>query len=510
MDGDGIGDYLIGDYTSNASGLNYSGAVWARSGATGAVIRRFDGPFENAVLGKAVAGIGDINFDGVSDIIATGWTSAAWSGTAVHVYSGADGSELYYYDGVSSNSAMGEALGAGGDINNDGVPDFVIGEHRADHGSGMTGAAYAYSGLDGSLLHQFLGPSINSVMGISVAITGDVNNDSYDDIIVGASSTRVGTWDYAGSAFVYSGLDGSLLHQVDGSSFQEGCGFSVSGVGDVNVDGFDDFLIGSHGNDVGTTNGGAVTVYSGLTGLPIYTFHGQFNEYMGRNVGRAGDVNGDGVPDILAGSFGPGPSGSWAGKAWIYSGADGALLHQITGPNAGDYMGYRVCGIGDVNEDGGAEVLIGSSRSHVGGVSDAGIVHMLGLDPHLHLSSERISNAAGAVLDIDIELPIEAAFYEYRVLMSLSGRGPANYGIEIPLTPDVFAIDSYYGIYPFTTYSNLHGFLDGNGDASASITFPADAYGFAVGRSMWLAAIASQPGFAPDFTTASVIVTMEE
>lgn len=510
LNGDGIPDYVIGSSQSDNGLIDAAGAVFAYSGKTGALIRTYQGTQVFELFGDQVADLGDINFDGIGDFVVTsGFYSPTFTGSSVQVISGADGSQLYFYDASGDYSNMGIALDSAGDVNADGVPDILIGESHADPlGTGKLGAAYVYSGLDGTPLHTFHGPAVNSGFGSSAKGAGDVNQDGYDDVVIGALNTTIGGFTFVGTAFVYSGFDGSVLHEWNGSAYLDNFGVSVSGVGDLNLDGYDDVAVGAAGNDSASPNAGAVFVYSGLTGLPLYTFQGVFQDFMGRSLDGPGDCNGDGIPDILIGSFGPGPSHDWAGRAWLYSGLDGSLLHQVTGSAAGDYMGQGISGVGDMNGDGAHEILIGAGRTHSGGVSDSGSAFLYGLNPHLFVNSDRLSNAAGSVLHISIDLPPAAAGYAYQTLMSVRGRGPTHYGINIPLTYDGYVLDSYHNTYPFSTHSGLHGILDPNGDASASITFPAGAYGFAVGRTFWLATIASPPGWAPEFSTGSVAITM--
>lgn len=508
LDGDGIGDYAIGHASAQVGALDFAGMVLVYSGATGVEITRFEGTTLFQKFGTKMAGVGDINGDGFGDLlISSPSNSPSFSGGTVEAISGADGSQLFFFDASANFTNMGSDVSAAGDVDNDGTPDLLIGENLANPGIGAVGSAYVYSGANGSLIHRFDGPVGTSGFGVKVSDAGDVNADGYADVMIHASGTHAGPFSFVGSVFVYSGFDGTQLYRFDGSSDFESFGFGISALGDLNSDGFDDFLIGSPGNDLAASDAGAGFVYSGFDGSILFTILGSFFDNMGRECGAGGDVNGDGIPDILLGSIGQGAGGTWAGRAWIYSGADASLLHQMDGANADDYLGSAVCGIGDINQDGAAEVLVGSARVDVGGAINAGSVFVVGLDPHLHLNTDRIPAAAGMVLEIDIELPSAAAFYEYRTLMSVSGRGPEFFGIEIPLSYDGFLLRSYQGNYSFSAHSDLQGGLDANGDASATITFPAGAFSFLVGRTFWLATIANQPGFPPEYTTASVAVT---
>ena len=179
-----------------------------------------------------------------------------------------------------------------GDVNGDGKADFIVGARLDDPAGGGTraGSAYVFSGADGSLLYQVSGDTANDAFGHSVSMAGDVNGDGRADFIVGAPfDDPAGGGTDAGSAYVFSGADGSLLYQVTGDSTGDQFGWSVSGAGDVNGDGKADFIVGAY-------------------------------------------------KDAPAGG------GTEAGSAYVFSGADGSLLYQRTGDTAGDLFGFSVGG----------------------------------------------------------------------------------------------------------------------------------------------------------------------
>jgi hypothetical protein len=252
-------------------------------------------------------------------------------------------------------------------VNNDGFADVIIGAPEADpNGIDRAGSAYVYSGADGSLLHQFDGVDQVDFLGESVSGAGDVNNDGFADVIIGARGAEPNGLIYAGSAYVYSGADGSLLHQFDGEAVMDYLGTSVSGAGDVNNDGFADVIIGAPLADPnGIDWAGSAYVYSGADGSLLHQFDGEAEgDYFGQSVSGAGDVNNDGFADVIIGAPNADPNGiDEAGSAYVYSGADGSLLHQFDGEAEGDYFGQSVSGAGDVNNDGFADVIIGAPNS---------------------------------------------------------------------------------------------------------------------------------------------------
>lgn len=232
-----------------------------------------------------------------------------------------------------------------------------------------------------TLLYQKDGPAASSLFGWSVAGAGDVDGDGVPDFIVGAPHTG-GYPIWSGSAYVYSGATGALLYQKDGSPGDE-LGYSVAGAGDLNSDSKADFIVGApFASPGGRIWAGTAYVFSGPTGALIYEFNnpdlhqGEF----GWSVAGAGDVDGDGRPDLIVGAHSMDIDELQdVGSAFIYSGAAGALLGRIDGPGANKEFGFSVAGCGDVNGDGRADVIIGAAWADPGGVTDAGSAYVYSL-----------------------------------------------------------------------------------------------------------------------------------
>jgi len=302
-----------------------------------------DGAAQNDRLGYWVAGAGDVNGDGVPDyIIGAPYADPGGisSSGCAYVYSGASGALLYQKNGTLVNEVLGASVAGAGDVNGDGRDDFIIGTKTQ---------AYVYSGATGNLVYQKGG-------GGPVAGAGDVNGDGRADFIISNSS----------QSYVYSGSTGSLLYQKSGGS-------SVAGIGDINGDGRADFLIGDQNADPGFTNGGSAYVYSGATGSLLYQKNGAADyDLFGSSAAGAGDVNGDGKPDFIIGARTATVGGLIsAGAAYVYSGATGALLHQKSGA-ASEQLGESVAGAGDVDGDGKADFLVSSIWDSPGGLPGAG------------------------------------------------------------------------------------------------------------------------------------------
>ncbi|MDP6761988.1 MAG: FG-GAP-like repeat-containing protein [Planctomycetota bacterium] len=321
----------------------------------------FDGDAPEDRFGHAVAGAGDVDGDGHADLIVGAWLDddGAAEGGSVRVFSGADGGVLHAFDGTAATGSFGASVDGAGDVNGDGLDDVVIGAMHDSSSGTEAGSAFVFSGSDGALLHSWAGAASGERHGAAVAGAGDVNGDGFDDVIVG-SPTRGGGFLFKGGAVVYSGQDGSVLYNLDGGAFCDHLGASVAGAGDVDGDGRADILIGIPGHDLSAVDAGAARVHSGADGSVLYEFHGDAaGDRFGTAVAGAGDVDGDGSPDLIVGAEGADRGGFGAGIARVFSGADGSALFTLAGDADGDRFGAAVDGAGDVNGDGHADLIVG-------------------------------------------------------------------------------------------------------------------------------------------------------
>jgi len=258
-------------------------------------------------------------------------------------------SPLYTYTGQNIDDAFGVSVDDAGDVNNDGTNDFVIGAEGNDSGGTNAGQVRVYSGIDGSIIHILNGFG-GLLLGESVSGIGDVNGDGFDDILAGGSGD-------AGQAFVFSGLDGSIIYSLKGISDWNRFGQNCAGLGDLNNDSVPDFAVGAVFEGPGKTY-----VFSGLTGDTLHVFTGEVNGDQASHGISASDVNADGVPDIIIGANLSDAGGVDAGRAYVYSGADWSLIHTFTG-STGDQLGENVSGAGDIDQDGFDDILIASGGS---------------------------------------------------------------------------------------------------------------------------------------------------
>jgi hypothetical protein len=176
-----------------------------------------------------------------------------------------------------------------------------------------------YSGQTGWLLGWHEGTQTSAQLGYSVAGAGDVDHDGHDDLLVGEPYWD-GNYTDSGRAHLFSGSLGSAIFvKLGGGSVRFGA--SVAGVGDVNGDTYDDFLVGAPSFDGflgGLIDCGEAQVFSGFSGLILHSFFGAASgDALGRAVGAAGDVNDDGRGDLVIGEPTADPNGSASGRARI-------------------------------------------------------------------------------------------------------------------------------------------------------------------------------------------------
>jgi hypothetical protein len=328
VDHDGKAEILVGGARDDANGLD-SGTAILYSGGDGSILRTFHGDQAGDFFGYCVAEAGDVDADGTPDLIvgAVQWDpqdphSTMGTGYA-RVFSGASGAVLYTFNGVSAGDFFGAAVARAGDVDHDGHQDLIVNARLDDTTYPDSGSVTVFSGGDGSTLY-FIPGSDGDLFGEGVAPAGDFNGDSYDDFLVGAPMDDVNGTD-TGSVFLYSGFDGSILqtfrgpHLVTGSAVM---GASICAVGDQDGDGITDFLFGGTNVGIHGPACGAGLVFSGATGQLLFEMAGDsFGDMMGSAVAAAGDIDADGKVDMLvAAPFDNHQDGS-RGTLYLFSGS---------------------------------------------------------------------------------------------------------------------------------------------------------------------------------------------
>lgn len=306
--------------------------------------------------GWSVAPAGDVNGDGTPDVIAGCPDSVVGPGT-VQVLSLPAGSLIQAMVGEGLGQQFGASVAGGVDVTGDGVPDVLVGAPGYDQGFTFDnrGRGYLYSGADGSLLYTVTGQNSFDAYGSAVCFMDDVDADGTPDFAVAG----YGFLGQQGIVEVVSGATGINIYTVIGITPGSRFGYAIDTVGDLDADGIRDLLVGA---PFETVNGGAGRVYvlSGATGTIISLIDGtQAAEHLGTSVCGAGDLDGDGVPEIIVGCPDYDTTDANAGCARAISGATGTILWQVDGPGIYMKAGMDVSSGGDMNMDGIDDILVG-------------------------------------------------------------------------------------------------------------------------------------------------------
>jgi len=439
MNGDGIDDFLVIEPT----GVTGAFLIYGRSGGfadftTDELILGVEGAriFSLNDSIDDVAGIGDINNDGIADIAIGSAFGPAGDVAIIYGKLGGLSGEIDFQNlalsdgfiisepsGSTGSFAFARSVAAAGDVNGDGIDDFIIGDPTGDGASrkgSQAGDAYVIYGRDSSQGDIFADFSIDNLgtdegfrilggkaidqLGISVSSAGDLNDDGYDDVVVGALAARASGKGLTGgegiSYVIYGGATGT---DIDLTSLSPGHGFriigadpddrmgrSVSNAGDVNGDGIDDIVVGAYfaagDGNLEPQAGEAYVIFGSTSGFSdidvgalepgqgIRIVGADPGDFTGIHVSSAGDVNGDGFDDVLiaapwaAGANDDAPTTGEVYLLWgkedladidlgAFSAADGI---RFLGAEADDYAGWAVSAAGDINDDGYDDILIGA------------------------------------------------------------------------------------------------------------------------------------------------------
>ncbi|MBN1781097.1 FG-GAP repeat protein [bacterium] len=364
VNNDGYDDVVVGAYFNNDCGRVY--VYYGGSTMDNTADVTMDGTAYNDTFGYSVSSAGDVNNDGYSDVLVGSQGYNSQNGRAYIYFGGAsmDNTADVIMEGEGTDTRFGRSVSGAGDVNNDNYDDVIIGAERYNTN---VGRAYIFLGgtaMDNTADVVMTGEGASDLFGNSVSDAGDVNNDGYDDVIVGAHY-----YEYqAGRAYIFFG--GSTMNAIadvyiTGAGTNHFLGCSVSGAGDVNNDNYDDVIVG----ETDWLNGGikiaSTNIYFGgssMNNTADVTMVGEgTHNYFGYSVSVAGDVNNDNYDDVIVGAY---QYDLFTGRAYIYYGApdmDDLPDVTLTGEGPDDYFGYSVSNAGDVNNDGYDDVIVGAN-----------------------------------------------------------------------------------------------------------------------------------------------------
>lgn len=379
LDGDGVPE--IGAGAPQDDFVTGSASVY--SGATGAIELELHPIESRGLFGGSLASIGDIDGDGVPDlIVGAPFTTRpeAYGVGSVLVFSGATGTLLYNFLGNEGGTYMGWSVAGLGDLDGDGIPEMAIGTPYASVGGDIgVGNVAIRSGATGDLIYLFEGQAVGDFLGWSVAGIGDLDGDGVSDVLLGAPNASPSGSAQAGKVEVRSGGTGEVLYRIEGAETEGYFGKALASVGDIDGDGIDDFVVGAPGaSPEGRSQAGSAFLFSGVNGRLLHRFDGSapFDEF-GASVAGGGDVDGDGVGDIAIGSPSASPRGQVAaGSALLYSGRTLEMLFRMDGENRSDSLGRSVAIIGDLSGEGRSDFAFGAPYASPHGIDGAGSVYV--------------------------------------------------------------------------------------------------------------------------------------
>ena len=343
-------------------------SVWSAAALVGAIL-------VGAPAGSAAAAAEDFALPSASDAAvvtrdtAAGGTVAPLRGSELAV------SRAWEVESDQDEAHLGLAVAPAGDVNGDGYDDVIIGAPFYDGGQRDEGRAYVFlggpEGLQMPAAWSAESDQEHAHLGYAVASAGDVDGDGFADVLVGiphldaGGEDEGGVWLFLGSP---AGPERYPSWRFAGDQSEAFLGASAAGAGDVNGDGYGDVVVGAPG--AGDAGEGRALLFlgspSGLAGSPRWTATGQREHaHLGHSVAAAGDVDGDGFADVVVGAPHCSARGSRAGRALVFRGGPAGLSGGpewvCDGEQPAAMFGVSVAGAGDVNGDGYADIVVGSS-----------------------------------------------------------------------------------------------------------------------------------------------------
>jgi hypothetical protein len=386
VNGDGWDDILVGAPKAT-DGVNREGVAYlfygSPQGPGSEPDWRVGGGQKGSEFGAAVGGAGDVNGDQYADIIVGAPAYGQPATGRVFIFYGSDTGPSTTADWIFeiglAEARLGAAVDTAGSVDGDSYDEIVVGAP----GYGGKGAAFVFYGSASgpiTVTHWMTESNQASArFGVAVGGAGDLNDDGYADIVVGASGYERGETD-EGAAFVFYGAETGLAPaygwMAEGDQAGAEFGASVSSAGYTNDDRFADLVVGAPGYDTDTENVGAAWAFygseAGLGETPVWTTSSdQTSSGYGRAVGGAGDVNDDGYDEVIVGAYRYQNDHLLEGSAFVFFGSVGGLASNanwtVEGDKANATFGDAVAMAGDINQDGYADLMVGAPEYRVAG-----------------------------------------------------------------------------------------------------------------------------------------------
>ncbi|MBK7876738.1 MAG: VCBS repeat-containing protein [Planctomycetes bacterium] len=403
VNGDGFADVVIGAYGANSN--TGTASLYLGTGAASLPFATSPSALLNGAqlgeqFGFGAGTAGDVNGDGLSDVlvVAQSASNPELSEGRLMLYYGQPGVTALQAPlagqtpslSGTSGSAFATALTTAGDVNGDGFSDLLVGAPGFQGTSANEGRVLLYksksdgTGLENQAIWTFSGGQVDARLGTSVAYAGDVNDDGYTDVLVGAPGFATSPAQFQeGKAFLFFGTASGVLASTPAWEFESNeinakFGQSVAGAGDVNGDGYADVCVGAPGATVsGLQDSGRVYVFLGsATGLSLTAAAVIDNPVLGdarfgASVANAGDLNRDGQTDLVVGAPDYSSGQSEEGRIYVFLGSAAGIVptpaftDESNSPGA--HFGAAVSTAGDVDSDGFADLLIGAPDLPGGG-----------------------------------------------------------------------------------------------------------------------------------------------
>ncbi|WP_336517334.1 integrin alpha [Pollutibacter soli] len=345
INGDGFGDVIIGA-SHYSNGEDNEGAAFVYYGSPSGLSKEPSWIMEsnqaNAFYGGSVASAGDVNKDGFADVIigAHFFDNGETNEGKVFVYlgsaSGLSKTPFWVAEGNQVGANFGKAVASAGDVNKDGYFDVIVGAPNFDNGQNNEGRAFIFLGSPVGMTQSaaWTGESnqVEANFGNAVASAGDINGDGFADVIIGANRYDEGKSN-VGKIYVYLGAANGVSMYPDwtysGAIMDGNLGLSVAPAGDINGDGYGEFIVGSYLFNIDQPKGIAYVYTGSKKGVSDKVVEIDMNNpdvTVGQMVSSAGDINGDGYADIIAGVIWSSGGGSGAqGKAMLVQGSSAGL-----------------------------------------------------------------------------------------------------------------------------------------------------------------------------------------